>query len=162
MHVQASAHFLLLPFVEQNSLYQQGLINGAALSFLVRTAVVKTYYCPNDTSTSEGRFSASEPNETPDLQNARLSLNNVGFGVTNYAYNAQVGTGKMGLAQITDGTSNTVLFAERMGHCNGQNFPVPGANPNLATVSFTFSIWTRGPFIVRSACCVGTPAAFKA
>jgi prepilin-type processing-associated H-X9-DG protein len=137
-------------------LYQQGVANGAAISFLVRTAAVKTYYCPNDSSTSDGRFSASESNQTPDLSNPRLSLNGVGFGVTNYAYNAQVGTGRLGLAQITDGTSNTVLFGERIGHCNGQNFPVPGATPNLATASFTFSIWARGPWVSRTSEWPGT------
>src|SRR5438552_11489999 len=90
--VQGSAHFLLLPFVEQDSLYKHALdAKGAAISWLVRTVSVKTYWCPNDSSTSEGQSSISESGETPALSNARLSLNNVGFGVTNYAYNAQVG-----------------------------------------------------------------------
>jgi prepilin-type N-terminal cleavage/methylation domain-containing protein len=141
-NVQASAHFLLLPYVEQDNLYRQGFTaNGAAISWLVRTGVVKTYYCPNDTSTSEGRFSAG------DLSNTRLSVNGVGFGVTNYAYNAQVGTGKMSLPNVTDGTSNTTLFGERMGHCNGLNFPCTGCRPNLLASSFTFSIWARGPWV---------------
>src|SRR5579871_160134 len=145
---QASAHFLLLPFVEQDALYKQAVdAKGAAISWLVRTVPVKTFWCPNDSSTSLGQFSISESGETADLMNARLSFNGVGFGVTNYAYNAQVGTGRMSLPQISDGTSNTVLFAERMGHCNGQNFPYPGANPNLLATSFTFSIWTRGPWV---------------
>ena len=90
----------------------------------------------------DGRFTGS------DLTNARLSLNGVGYGVTNYAYNGQVGSGGgMGLGKIPDGTSNTVLFAERMGHCMGVNFPRPGATPNLASTSFTFSIWARGPWV---------------
>jgi prepilin-type N-terminal cleavage/methylation domain-containing protein len=141
-NVQASAHYLLLPYVEQDNLYRQGLAsNGAAISWLVRTGVVKTYYCPNDTSTSEGRFNGA------DLSNTRLEVNGVGFGVTNYAYNAQLGTGQMRLPVITDGTSNTVLFAERMGHCNGVNFPCTGCTPNLLATSYTYSIWTRGPWV---------------
>jgi prepilin-type N-terminal cleavage/methylation domain-containing protein len=143
--VVGSAHYLLLPYVEQQNLYQQATVNGVAASFNVKTAPVKTYWCPNDSSTSGGQFSGSEPNETADLSNTRLSLNGVGFGVTNYAINGQVATGKLGLGQVNDGTSNTILFAERMGHCNGQNFPSTGANPNLLTSSFTFSIWARGP-----------------
>src|SRR5262249_49091762 len=90
-------------------------------------------------------FAFPEPGQTPDLTNPRLSLNGVGFGVTNYAINGQVCAVKQTMANILDGTSNTVLFAERMGHCNGQNFPSTGAVPNLLTTSFTFSIWTRGP-----------------
>jgi prepilin-type N-terminal cleavage/methylation domain-containing protein len=143
--LQASAHFLLLPYVEQDNLYKQATVNGVTSSWVVRTVPVKTYWCPKDPSTSNGQFSSSEAGETADLSNARLSLNGVGFGVTNYAYNAQLSN--LGLPQITDGTSNTVIFAERMGHCNGQNFPAPGANPNLLTTSYTFSIWARGPWI---------------
>jgi prepilin-type N-terminal cleavage/methylation domain-containing protein/prepilin-type processing-associated H-X9-DG protein len=139
--VQASAHYLLLPFVEQDNLYRQGVVNGVTSSWNVRTAVVTTYYCPKDASTSDGRFSGS------DLTNPRLAVDGVGYGVTNYAYNAQLGSGSMSLPQIGDGTSNTVLFAERMGHCNGVNFPHAGAVPNLATSSFTFSIWARGPWV---------------
>jgi prepilin-type N-terminal cleavage/methylation domain-containing protein len=136
--VQASAHYLLLPYVEQGNLYQQGFVNGVAVSFNVRTGVVKTYYCPKDSSTADGRFDGA------DDSNTRLSVGGVGYGVTNYAYNAQLSTKT--LPQITDGTSNTVLFAERMGHCNGVNFPCTGCTPNLLTSSFTFSIWARGPW----------------
>jgi prepilin-type N-terminal cleavage/methylation domain-containing protein/prepilin-type processing-associated H-X9-DG protein len=150
-NIQGSVHFLLLPFVEQDSLYKQAVnAKGAAISWLVRTVPVKTYWCPNDSSTSTGQFKAFESGETADLVNARLSFNGVGFGVTNYAYNAQVGSGRTSLPQISDGTSNTVLFAERMGHCNGQNYPYPGADPNLLTTSFTFSIWTRGPWVMET------------
>jgi prepilin-type N-terminal cleavage/methylation domain-containing protein len=137
--MQASAHFLLLPYVEQGNLYQQGTVNGITSSWYVRTGVVKTYYCPNDTSTADGRFNGA------DDTNTRLSVNGVGFGATNYAYNAQLSTKT--LMQITDGTSNTVMFAERMGHCNGLNFPCTGCTPNLLATSYTFSIWARGPWI---------------
>jgi prepilin-type N-terminal cleavage/methylation domain-containing protein len=143
--VIASAHFLLLPFVEQDAVYRQGTSGTQQISWLVRTTSVKTYYCPSDSSTFGGQFGIAEPNETADLSNARLSLNGVGFGATSYAINGQVADGNTKLQTILDGTSNTILFAERMGHCNGQNFPAPGANPNLLTTSFTFSIWTRGP-----------------
>lgn len=141
-NVQASAHYLILPYLEQDNLYAKGVTaTGQTLSFLVRTGVVKSYYCPKDTSTADGRFSSG------DLSDPRLALNGVGFGVTNYAINAQVCNGKLTLAQIGDGTTNTVLFAERMGHCNGANFPSRGATPNLLTTSYTFSIWTRGPWV---------------
>jgi len=42
-----SAHFLLLPYVEQSALYQQAQVNGQAVSYNVRTAAVKTYWCPD-------------------------------------------------------------------------------------------------------------------
>jgi len=50
----------------------------------------------------------------------------------------------MTLVGITDGTSNTVLFAERMGTCRGPNFPANGANPNLGPFSITYSSGPAG------------------
>lgn len=126
-----SAHFFLLPYVEQGNVYTQ----AAGNSFNVRTIPIKTYYCPNDTSTAGGQFI-----ETTD---ARVSVGGVGYGVTNYAINAQVAIPKMTFTRMADGTSNTVVFAERMGHCRGTNYPQPGA-PSLLG-GFTYSIWARGP-----------------
>lgn len=134
----ASAHYLLLPYVEQQNIYQQAVAGGIQISFNVRTTPVKTFFCPTDPSTQNGRFFGA------DLTNARLAANNVGYGVANYAINAQVATGKSSVSSLLDGASNTILFGERMGHCMGVNFPAPGANPNLSTGSFTFSIWARG------------------
>jgi prepilin-type N-terminal cleavage/methylation domain-containing protein/prepilin-type processing-associated H-X9-DG protein len=158
-NIQGSAHFLLLPYIEQDNLYKRASnASGAEISWLLRTEAIKAYWCPNDSSTSQGRFAFTEPNQPPDLQNPRLSFNGIGFGVTNYAYNAQVGTGKTGVQQIADGSSNTVLFAERMGHCNGQFFPSPTAARRLAVGSFTFSIWARGPWVTgTSAWSTGGP-----
>lgn len=135
-----SAHYFLLPFVEQKSVATQAIVSGVGYSFNVRTAPIPVYFCPNDASTSSGRFSDG------DLTNLRVSVGGVGFGVTNYAINAQVATAasKTMLNTIPDGTSNTVLFAERMGHCRGPNFPTSGT-PNLSNGSFTYSIWARGP-----------------
>src|SRR5438445_12671409 len=48
-----SAHFFLLPFVEQNALYQRA--NGNAWN--VRTEVVKIYTCSLDPTAPNGRFS---------------------------------------------------------------------------------------------------------
>jgi prepilin-type N-terminal cleavage/methylation domain-containing protein len=138
-----SAHYLLLPYIEQDNLYRQA--NG--ISFNVRTTPVKTFWCPKDASTSQGRFTGDL------LTDTRVSVDGVGYGVSNYAINAQVAVmavqnghafkGGLTLVGIADGTSNTVLFAERMGFCNGPNYP-SGADPNLGAASVTYSIWARG------------------
>jgi prepilin-type N-terminal cleavage/methylation domain-containing protein len=83
-----SAHFFLLPYVEQSAVYQAATVGGVTTSFNVRTTPVKTFFCPADSSTANGQFFDT------DLTNARLSANGVGFGVTNYAINAQVATAK--------------------------------------------------------------------
>ena len=137
-NMAGSAHFFLLPYLEQKAVMNQSVSAGAGNSFNVRTVVVPVYYCPSDLSANEGRFAGA------DLTNPRLAVGGLGYAVTNYAINAQVADGVMRLIRITDGTSNTVLFAERMAHCTGPNFPTP-ATPNLSASSFTYSIWARGP-----------------
>lgn len=143
-----SAHFLMLPYVEQDSLFEQA--NG--ISFNVRTAAVPSFTCPDDNSVVGGRFS----NESMAYGSvvSRISVGGVPYGAATYAYNAQVGTAQMisghpargdaTIGKILDGTSNTVLFGERLSFCNGSDYPSPGATPRLASGSFTFSIWARG------------------
>src|SRR5438132_888319 len=63
----ASAHYLILPYIEQTNVYQQGIVNGVQISFNVRTTPIKSFYCPADTSTRDGRFSGA------DTTNVRLS-----------------------------------------------------------------------------------------
>jgi prepilin-type N-terminal cleavage/methylation domain-containing protein len=150
-----SSHYFLLPFIEQDNLYNQA--NGVA--FNVRTASVKTFWCPVDSSTNSGKINSAYmriPSDGSGVDDtARTSAGGVPFGTTNYAINAQVakpavtngagGKGTVTLPGISDGTSNTILFAERMGICRGNNFPSVGANPNLGIGSITFSLWSRGP-----------------
>ncbi|HVK10717.1 MAG TPA: DUF1559 domain-containing protein [Gemmataceae bacterium] len=142
-----SAHFFLLPYIEQDNLFRTA--NGH--SFNVRTTAVPTFACPNDVTNPAGRFSG----EAVAQNAARISVNGVAYGATSYAINGQVATstnenghatnGALAVAQIADGSSNTVLFAERMAWCMGPNYPNPGVTPNLGTGSFTYSIWARGP-----------------
>jgi prepilin-type N-terminal cleavage/methylation domain-containing protein len=146
-----SSHYLLLPYIEQGNLANQA--NGNA--FIDRTAVVETFLCPTDPSIPGGRFNAGDlQGVTGADYTARLSVGGVYYGATNYAINAQVAvasvqsghafSGGMTLLGIKDGTSQTVLFAERMAVCTGPNYPSRGASTNLGTGSITFCIWARG------------------
>ncbi len=141
-----SAHFLLLPYLEQTALYDRA--NGN--SFDVRTERVAAFACPEDVTLSAGAFTGlALTNNT-----ARVSVGGVAYGGTTYALNAQACTVRFErghpialnakFAGITDGLSNTVLVVERQAACYGSNFPRRGATPNLSTTSFTFSIWARG------------------
>jgi prepilin-type N-terminal cleavage/methylation domain-containing protein len=142
-----SSHFALLPYIEQENLFRAA--NGH--SWNVRTAPVKTFACPMDVTNPNGQFSA----EAVAQNTNRISVGGVPYGAATYVINGSVaqakqesghGTGgSRTLVGITDGTSNTVLFAERMAWCMGPNYPTPGVTPNLGTGSFTYSIWARGP-----------------
>jgi prepilin-type N-terminal cleavage/methylation domain-containing protein len=146
-----SAHFLLLPYLEQENLFRQA--NG--ISFNVRTSPVKGFTCPNDPTAVNGVFTSDAVNYpfNPTAPN-RISVNGIPYGAATYAINAQVAAAQMvnghpvkgatSLARITDGTSNTVLFAERMAFCAGPDYPNPTASPRLNPGSVTWSIWTRG------------------
>jgi prepilin-type N-terminal cleavage/methylation domain-containing protein len=145
-----SSHFYLLPFIEQGNLYQQA--NG--VSYNVRTATVKTFVCPLDTSTAGGRVTDIRTAAEGGDDTYRTSGGGVKFGITNYAINAQVAKmavqnghatgGTMTLVGIGDGSSNTVLFAERMGTCRGPNYPSAGASSTLGAGSITYCLWSRG------------------
>jgi prepilin-type N-terminal cleavage/methylation domain-containing protein len=142
----ASGHFMILPYMEQNNIYQ--LANG--ISFEVRTQKIATFACPDDVTLSGGGFTGRAlTNNT-----VRTSVNGNPYGGTTYAFNAQAcaaqytnghPTGLAGkIGSISDGLSNTVFVVERQAACYGHNYPTPGATPNLGTGSFTFSIWSRG------------------
>ncbi len=146
-----SAHFYLLPFVEQSALYQQA--NGN--SWNIRTAAVKIFTCPMDATAPDGKFSSDAVNYPANGRSVgTTSANGVVFGAASYAINGQVATGNFQsghfvkgsttLQTIPDGTSNTVLFAERMAWCTGPNYP-PGSTTQLAPGSVTWSVWSRGP-----------------
>jgi prepilin-type N-terminal cleavage/methylation domain-containing protein len=141
-----SAHFLLLPYIEQNALFNKA--NG--ISWEVRTDKVPAFACPDDSTLSAAAFTgrALTSNTT------RVSVGGVPYGGTTYALNAQACSAGFErghptilngrFSGISDGLSNTVLTIERQAACYGNNFPRTGQTPNLSTGSFTFSIWSRG------------------
>jgi Protein of unknown function (DUF1559) len=115
--------FHLLPFIEQDSLYRnaQGSVSfpppdGACVVYFagnnnVYTQPVKIFLCPSD------------PSVGPD---SVVTINGFPFGASSYAPNALViserpGIGPQGKARlhadIQDGTSNTILIAEKYARC---------------------------------------------
>jgi hypothetical protein len=107
--------FFLLPFMEQNNLYN--LSNGTLASYatVIKTPL-KSLNCPSDpTSWPTGPY-----------------LNNNGFGATSYMGNVLVFNpqGPASLSSsMTKGTSNTVIFVEEYKNCNGDTAHGGGAGP---------------------------------
>jgi hypothetical protein len=157
----ASAHYLLLPYIEQDNLFRQA--NG--ISWNVRTSAVKTFACPTDPTNQSGLFSG----DAVAYNVNRTSVGGQPYGATTYCLNAQIAAGNNENGHVTrgtttmtglsDGTSNTVLFAERMAWCTGPDYPNPNVTPRLAAGSVTWSIWSRGPRNSTSAWIDGAPTA---
>ncbi|MSU76461.1 MAG: DUF1559 domain-containing protein [Gemmataceae bacterium] len=140
----------LLPYLDQGSLYEASgmdvntlipLVTGAAF---YKTPVV-VYLCPADASTTNGR--SQTPLGTADQ-----------WAVGNYAANYFIFGNPMGtttaaceqgnnkLTVFQDGTSNTVMFAERYGTCGTSGSL--GANPMYA------SLWSDSNLTWRPVFCV--------
>jgi len=101
--------FYLLPYLEQGNLYNQ--CNGDSMN--AGRTVVNGFICPSDPSQG-----------TPSGGCGAMQGNNVqrdGFGSCSYAASVMVfeprGTSGL-LNQMPDGTSQTVMFAERYKNCN--------------------------------------------
>lgn len=152
-----TAHYFLLPFMEQTALYNLGFVPGSA-------NVIKTFIAPLDSTTSNG-------------------LTSLNAAATNYACNsAVVGTltpmfGGAGVftrfpAGISDGLSNTVFFAEKKGNCTatagqtawaGTTATTPNsapyftnpAIPQTQTSPATACDGTRAHFLSAGGCQVG-------
>jgi prepilin-type N-terminal cleavage/methylation domain-containing protein len=150
-----SAHFFILPYLEQSAVYQAANVGGVTTSFNVRTQAVKSFSCPSDITSPNGKFNEDSYTLTasPAANQARVSVNGQFYGATNYRINAMVAAakfnsagraiaGNMTIQGIPDGASNTVLFGETMAYCQGSLYP--SASCNLLASSYTFSIWARG------------------
>jgi len=97
--ISGTLHFLILPYIEQQNLYTQA--NGNASSGSVPSTIVKVYICPSDFTLNS-------------------NIQRYGYASTDYAANLMVfdphGPGDI-VTSMRDGTSNTVIFAERYKVC---------------------------------------------
>ena len=150
--------FWLLPFIEQDNLYKSAY-DPTTNTYYPETLptgneaaaqMVKPYLCPSDPSvTADGHTMIGQPTGTlPSglLPAATSYAANAWVFATNFNANTLLPASGEGQARIPatfqDGTSNTIVFAEKFGYC-----AVGNAN-NTGSLWYRNNTWTStwGPY----------------
>jgi prepilin-type N-terminal cleavage/methylation domain-containing protein len=142
-----NAIFHMLPFIDQGNLYQQSFGTVAAFGFScyyagnnnVYAQVVPVFVCPSDPSQSGGQVTFTINGTAYQFGACSYGFNSLIFSgnnnitypvppaqpalVTANGYNPQ---GATTMIQITDGTSNTILMAERYSTCSNATYSALG------------------------------------
>jgi prepilin-type N-terminal cleavage/methylation domain-containing protein len=137
-------HFSLLPFVEQQAIYQAGVNycvasgNGSSQNATLSTGGtiqgvnVPGFQCPSDST-----YTGSGP------------ATNTGWAGTSYGANASLFGGvnmggsrmpQFNIGNIPDGTSNTIMAAEQIAACKNNSYSNPNA-ARLWTVTWDDQEW---------------------
>ncbi|MDY3557517.1 DUF1559 domain-containing protein [Gemmata sp. JC673] len=143
----ASGYYFLLPYLEQSPLYNMGQTNGGVWEG-----------SPNNAGTVKLKMFIS-PRDPSNPIDVWKESNGGTWGISNYGMNHAIfgvpcsgnTVSKMTLVGITDGTSNTVGFAEQYGKCGlGEPDTTSGASPNNYFHKLwayrTPWRWERGPY----------------
>jgi prepilin-type processing-associated H-X9-DG protein len=131
-----SAQALLLPFLEQSALYQSCNFSWGpweANNNTVQYAVIAAFLCPSDPGAQGGAWNTAHTNSynasygatTTQLNtwgNNCNSGNNYGCVMPDQSSGVYTYGFAYDIRDITDGTSNTVAFAEKLTGQNGANY----------------------------------------
>jgi len=143
----ASGYFYLLPYIEQSPVFSLGMANNGAWEGSPNNAGSKkipTFISPRDPS---GPLEIWKETNGGTWGISNYGMNHAIFGVPCGSNTVS----KLTLQSITDGTSNTVGFAEQYGRCGlGEPDATSGASPN----NFFHKLWAyrvnwrweRGPY----------------
>jgi prepilin-type N-terminal cleavage/methylation domain-containing protein len=121
--------FHLLRFLEQHNLYERAL-GPVPLA----TGTVTMYFPGNNKVYSQPLPLLICPSD-PSAGSGVVTINGIDWGVSCYASNSQVFSpipgdpqGKTRIADITDGTSNTIFYAEKLARCSSTGIALNGGN----------------------------------
>ena len=156
-------HFHLLPYIEQNALYQQSYANG--------------YYFAGNNSVYQSSISLYQCQSDPSIPVNGIASDELGnlWGVGTYAANAQIvclispdgsdllNPGRLSYlpASIPDGTSNTILLTEKYAQCSNASYPAGGNEWGYYFTNSTPLPYHPGFTIPWNAYSFGPPSKFQ-
>jgi len=134
-------HFSLLPYIEQENLYRTVAVGGASWSGIgaQNQGAVKGYYCPSDTSHTNGSR-PTDPTGWPITSYFRNYWLFDGINRNNGSYNLTVS--KYTIGNIPDGTSNTAAIYERYACTNGNSYCGLWTHHNTERYVWGYSSWS--------------------
>ena len=134
----ASVFYSILPYLELESIVKNS--NGICYDYYQSMSLpIKSLVCPSEYNTSSGRFN-------PDWGTTNYAANFQIFGNPDAGdnLNNQIGRAKLG-STISDGTTNTILFAERYGWCGKTTLLAPQGMAYFSNVYTPYSsLWAAG------------------
>jgi len=147
----------LLPYIEQDNLFKSATANpgntwdGNGNPF-TRITRIKTYNCPSDFTLSNGWSQAQVGGWMGTSYSANFRL----FGTVRAGGNSDAP--QFSVANIPDGTSNTIAFGEQYAACNGTTGSPQGSKGNLWAYPGTDWGWDWSCIIANSRVVGGTTA----
>jgi len=130
----AGPQVFLLPFIEQQNVYNFMTQNPGNVFTLSQTSNLKTYICPSDASITTSAGTTSYANNAVLFGNGQMTAAGT-YGTVAPSIGYNTGAGYLGYARypasIPDGTSNTIFWMEKMGNC--QNNPSYWASQSFTT-----------------------------
>ena len=140
--------FHMLPFIEQKNVYDSatqvsggGVIPlwdtpGSGGTQYLRQTRIKAYQCPSDATIGTNAATDWTPGDASYAANFQV------FGKPNGGSAAADWDGKTTLVGITDGTSNTIAYAEKLSYCPGVAPTVTGTKNGSSSAGGSW--WMRG------------------
>ncbi len=107
--------FFLLPFLEQEPLFKQGANGTNVYANNVHIFPLKVFQCPTDGTFTNGIL---DPNNPWAIGTYAANYQVFGDPSAGAVDTSEAGNARIG-SSFPDGTTNTVMFAEKVGKCGG-------------------------------------------
>jgi prepilin-type N-terminal cleavage/methylation domain-containing protein len=147
----ASIFYFILPYIEQQAIYQLGQTNNGVWEQSPNNAGSKTipiYISPRDSS---GALSVWKESNGGTWAITNYGANHAVFGIPCGSADPQASN--MSLVQILDGTSNTIAFGEQYARCHGtgesdttSGLTAPNNDFHRLWAYYVHWNWQRGPY----------------